>query len=66
MQVSRPQLSELDRLLEDAVSHLCDLHQLSGQLIWTVVESYATAKLAELTNDVAPDSLNRAGSTPSI
>ena len=55
MQVSRPQLQDLDGLIEDTVSHLCDTHQLSGQLVWTAVESLATTKLAEFRDFRLPE-----------
>ena len=47
----RPTLDELTNLFEDAVAHACADYQLSGQLVWTVVESLATAKLAEFSTD---------------
>ena len=48
MEISRPLLSEITEVIEDTVEYACDKHLLSGQLVWTVVESLATAKLAEI------------------
>tara|TARA_Y100001968_G_C19004094_1_gene547312 strand:- start:12 stop:179 length:168 start_codon:yes stop_codon:yes gene_type:complete len=53
MEISRPHLDELTEVIEDTVEYACDLHQLSGELVWTVVQCLATAKLAELNNQVA-------------
>tara|TARA_B100001057_G_C22773172_1_gene920475 strand:+ start:1110 stop:1277 length:168 start_codon:yes stop_codon:yes gene_type:complete len=53
MELSRPHLDELTEVIEDTVEYACDLHQLSGELVWTVVQCLATAKLAELNNQVA-------------
>lgn len=55
MDITREELNELNGLIEDAVSHICDEHRLSGQLVWTCVEVYATAKLAELEGLLAMD-----------
>ena len=43
----RPTLGELTALFEDTVAHACAEYQLSGQLVLTVMESFATAKLAD-------------------
>ena len=40
--------TEIKELIEDMVEHACDEHMLSGELVWTVVEVLATAKLAQL------------------
>lgn len=53
MELSRPHLDELTEVIEDTVEYACDLHQLSGELVWTVVQCLATAKLAELNNELA-------------
>ena len=54
MELSRPQLNEITELVEDTVEHLCDEHTISGELVWTVVECLAVAKLAELKGEVLP------------
>ena len=48
MEISRPQLSEITEVIEDTVQYFCDQHTLSGELGWTIVETLATSKLAEL------------------
>ena len=53
MNISRPLLSEITEVIEDTVEYACDQNQISGELMWTVVESLATAKLAELRNELA-------------
>ncbi len=54
MNISRPLLSEITEVIEDTVEYACDQNQISGELMWTVVESLATAKLAELRGELAP------------
>ena len=53
MQISRPLLHEITEVIEDTVEYACDQNQLSGELVWTIVESLATAKLAELKGELA-------------
>lgn len=53
MNISRPLLSEITEVIEDTVEYACDQNQISGELMWTVVESLATAKLAELRGELA-------------
>ena len=53
MQISRPHLDEITQVIEDTVEYACDQNQLSGELVWTVVECLATAKLAELRGELA-------------
>ena len=55
MEISRPLLAEITEVIEDTVEYACDKHRVSGQLLWTVVESLATAKLAEIQNLVDMD-----------
>jgi len=50
MHISREQLEQLTELIEDAVEHHCDENISSGEMIWSVVECLATAKLHELTH----------------
>ena len=50
MQISRDQLQQLTELIEDSVAHYCDENIFSGEMVWTVVECLATAKLEELTH----------------
>ena len=53
MNISRPQLKEITDVIEDTVEYACDQNQLSGELVWTVVETLATAKLAELRGELS-------------
>ena len=46
-------MNELTEVIEDTVEYYCDQNTLSGQFVWTAVESLATAKLAELNNELA-------------
>ena len=55
MQISSPQLKEITEVIEDTVEYACDQHTLSGELVWTVVQCLATAKIAELQGELAPD-----------
>ena len=48
MQISREALKELTEVIEDTVEYACDQQMISGELAWTVVESLATAKIAQL------------------
>ena len=53
MNISRQQLHELREVIEDTVEYFCDQQMsagepVSGELAYTVVETIATAKLAEL------------------
>lgn len=52
MQISRPQLAEITEVVEDTIEYLCDNNQLSGELVWTIVECLATAKVAELKGEL--------------
>ena len=52
MNITRPQLSEITEVIEDTVEYACDQNQLSGELVWTVIETLATAKLAELRGEL--------------
>ena len=45
--IDRPHLDDITADLEDTVQYICNEYQLSGQLVWTIAESLATAKLAE-------------------
>lgn len=53
MKISRPHLNEVTEVIEDTVEYACDQYQLSGELLWTVVQALATAKLAELKGELA-------------
>ena len=48
MQITQQALAELTEVVEDTVQYACDQEMISGELAWTVVESLAQAKLAQL------------------
>jgi hypothetical protein len=53
MQITRPHLKEITEVIEDTVEYACDKYQLSGELLWTVIETLAIAKLAELRGEIS-------------
>ena len=53
MKLARPHLDEITDVIEDTVEYACDQYQLSGELVWTVLQCLATAKLAELQGELA-------------
>ena len=52
MQITHEALNELTEVVEDTVQYACDQEMLSGELAWTVVESLAQAKLAQLRGEI--------------
>jgi hypothetical protein len=52
MKIDRETLNELTGLQEDVATSFTDENVMSGETYWTVVESLATAKLAELRGEV--------------
>lgn len=55
MKIDREILNELTGLQEDVASSFTDENMMSGETYWTVVESLATAKLAELQGKIVSD-----------
>lgn len=55
MKVDRETLNDLTGLQEDVAASFTDENMMSGEVYWTIVESLATAKLAELRGDIVPD-----------
>lgn len=55
MKISKELLNDLTELQEDVAAAFTDENFISGELYWTIVESLATAKLAELKGEVIPD-----------
>ena len=53
--IDREVLGSLTELQEDVAAAFTDDNIISGEAYWTVVESLATAKLAELRGEVTPD-----------
>ena len=55
MQITKELLIDLTGLQEDVAASFTDENFISGEVYWTIVESLATAKLAELKGEVVPD-----------
>jgi hypothetical protein len=55
MKIDYETLNELTGLQEDVASSFADENVISGETYWTIVESLATAKLAELRGEIVPD-----------
>ena len=53
MHISGPQLTELTEVIEDTTEYFCDKEQVSGELVWTVIQCLATTKLAEMNGEIA-------------
>tara|TARA_R110001592_G_scaffold15010_1_gene66176 strand:- start:3807 stop:3977 length:171 start_codon:yes stop_codon:yes gene_type:complete len=47
-------LNELTEVIEDTIEYACDHHQLSGEMVWKIVECLAMAKQAELAGVLTP------------
>lgn len=54
MKISSEVLEELTEVIEDTIEYACDLHQLSGEMVWKIIECLAVAKQAELAGELAP------------
>jgi len=52
MEMSRTQLAELTALFEDTAEYFCNENMISGEKLYTVLECFATAKLAELNGEL--------------
>ncbi len=56
MIIDRETLTSLRQLHEDTAEYFCDQNfPMSGELYWAMVECLATAKLAELNDEVIAD-----------
>lgn len=55
MKIDREVLDDLTGLQEDVAASFSDENLISGEVYWTVVESLAQAKLAELRGEVTSD-----------
>lgn len=55
MKIDFETLESLTELQEDVASAFADENMISGETYWTIVESLATAKLAELRGEIVPD-----------
>ena len=52
MNITTEQHSQLIELLEDTVSYYCDENRLSGEMVYTIIEAYSAAKVAQLRGEV--------------
>ena len=52
MQITQEQHSQLIELIEDSVEYYCDQNRLSGEMIYTIINAYSAAKLAQLRGEV--------------
>ena len=43
---------ELVGIIEDGVEYFCDQEMVSGELAWIIVETLATAKIAQLRGEI--------------
>ena len=50
--VNRELAAEIKEVIEDTVGYLCDENMLSGEIVWTMLECLAQAKVAELEDDL--------------
>ena len=55
MNIQQTQLNEVTELMEDTLQYFCDNERVSGELAWTVLETLATAKLAEMNGELLPN-----------
>ena len=46
--LNRETLEQLELLLEDTISFMCDEHEVSSELAWIVTEVFAIKKQAQL------------------
>ena len=52
MNITQEQHSQLIELIEDSVQFYCDENRLSGEMIYTIINAYSEAKLAQLKGDI--------------
>ena len=43
---------EIVEVIEDTIEYACDKHMLSGEVVWTIVECLAMAKIAQLKGEI--------------
>ena len=53
MEITRDQLIDINELISDTAEYYCNENMMSGEKFYTVLECYATAKLAELRGELA-------------
>ena len=52
MNITTEKHQQLIELIEDTVEYYCDENLVSGELVYTVLECYSIAKLAQLRGEV--------------
>lgn len=52
MEITRDQLIDINELIGDTAEYYCNENLISGEKFYTVLECYATAKLAELRGEL--------------
>ena len=50
--INREVMNQLKELIEDSVEYFCDDNMVSGEVSWTIIQCLATAKLAQLNDEV--------------
>lgn len=52
MNITTEQHAQLIELIEDSVEYYCDENRISGELVYTIIEAYSAAKVAQLRGEV--------------
>ena len=52
MEITRDQLIDINELIADTAEFYCNENMMSGEKFYTVLECYATAKLAEFVENL--------------
>lgn len=52
MEITRDQLIDINELISDTAEYYCNENMMSGEKFYTVLECYATAKLAEIRGEL--------------
>ena len=52
MNITSEKHQQLIELIEDTVEYYCDENMVSGELVYTVLECYSNAKLAQMRGEI--------------
>ena len=52
MNITTEKHQQLIELIEDTVEYYCDENMVSGELVYTVLECYSIAKLAQMRGEI--------------
>ena len=52
MTITEAKHQQLIELIEDTVEYFCDENMVSGELVYTVLECYSSAKLAQMRGEL--------------